>query len=270
MKLREIYSHFLTMGLTLGHHNFNPVEEVSLVGEAFPGHRGSISYVKNLVSEDYPTVSNSSVVLVPLKSGHSRAVPFYIEVSRPRLAFALAAQLLLNEVNIFGDPITQISETAEVHEGACILGDVSIGSRTTIGPGTVIGREGFGFERIGTRETVRIPHIGSVVIGNDVEIGANCAIDRGTFGTTSIGDFTKLDNHVNISHNAKIGKGCLIAAGAKIAGSTIVGDGVWIGPNAVVANGLEIGEGAEISIGSVVIRNVAAGSRVFGNPARVF
>lgn len=272
MKLQKIYSHFLTMGLTLGHYNFSPDEEVTMVSEAFPGRPGSLSFIKHSPAKDLTTFSNSSVVLLPLNASqeNEKMIPRYIEVSNPRLAFAIAAQMLQSDGDILGAPIIEIAESAEVSEGAHVLGSVSIGSRTIIGPGVVIGREGFGFERIGPRETVRIPHIGSVKIGNDVEIGANCSIDRGTFGTTSIGDFTKLDNHVNISHNVKIGKGCLIAAGARIAGSTIIGDGVWIGPNAVVGNGLEIGEGAEIAIGSVVVKNVAAGSRVFGNPAKVF
>lgn len=272
MKLQEIYSHFLKMGLTLGTHNFSPDENITLVSEAFPGRPGSLSYIKHSPDAECTTTSNSSVVLLPLNASQENArwIPHYIEVSNPRLAYAVAAQMLQADGDIVGAPHTEIAESAEISEGTHLLGSVAIGNRTIIGPGVVIGREGFGFERIGLRETVRLPHIGSVSIGNDVEIGANCSIDRGTFGPTSIGDFTKLDNHVNISHNAKIGKGCLIAAGARIAGSTIVGDGVWIGPNAVVGNGLEIGEGAEIAIGSVVVKDVAAGSRVFGNPAKIF
>ena len=143
---------------------------------------------------------------------------------------------------------------------------VKMGERVKIGPMSAIGTAGFGYTYVG-EVPHHIPHVGRVVIGDDVEIGANCCIDRGTVGNTVIGSGTKLDNLVHIAHNCQIGRNCLIAACAEVSGSVEMGDNVWIGPNATITNGVKIGDKAFISIGAVVWKNVAPGERVTGNLA---
>lgn len=146
---------------------------------------------------------------------------------------------------------------------------VSIGEETTIGNGTVIGGDGFGFVRDRSGRLLRFPHYGGVRIGNRCEIGANCTIDRAVFGDTTIGDDVKIDNLVHIGHNVQVGSGTAIAAGTVIGGSTVVGNNVWIGPGSVLKDKITIGDNSIIGLGSVVISSVPAGKKVFGNPAQV-
>lgn len=158
-----------------------------------------------------------------------------------------------------------IGDRVVIHDGVCIHENVDIGDDTEIWPGTVIGNEGFQFERVDGR-LVRIAHVGGVRIGREVSVKSNCCIDRHIFGQdTEIGDQTKLDNLVYVGHCTKIGRACLVGAHAAITGSVIVGDEVWIGPNATISNSLRIGDAAAVSLGAVVTRDVRATERVSGN-----
>lgn len=135
---------------------------------------------------------------------------------------------------------------------------------STWGFGNVIGGEGFGFHK-----GQRVPHIGGVRIGADVEIGSLTCIDRGTLGDTVIGDRTKIDNRVHIAHNVRIGTDCQIVAGAVIGGSAVLGDRVFVGINASIKNKVRIGNDVTIGMGAVVLRDVPDGATVVGNPARI-
>ncbi|PWR25829.1 UDP-3-O-(3-hydroxymyristoyl)glucosamine N-acyltransferase [Zavarzinia aquatilis] len=142
-----------------------------------------------------------------------------------------------------------------------------IGARTTLLGGVRIGEPGFGFVPNPPAGHLRIPQIGSVVIGCDVEIGANSCIDRGVYGDTVIGDGTIIDNLVQIGHNVKMGRGCVLAAHVGISGSCIIGDFVAFGGEAGVADHVTIGTGAQISGKAGVIRDVPPGVTVGGTPA---
>ena len=126
---------------------------------------------------------------------------------------------------------------------------------------------GFGFVKI-NGEWQRFPHYGDVKIGKDVEIGRNTCIDRGSLAHTVIGDGTKIDNLVHVAHNVKIGKRCLITAGAILGGSCEIGDDCFIGIGALIRNGIKIGAGATVGMGAVVTKDVPEGVTVVGNPAR--
>jgi UDP-3-O-[3-hydroxymyristoyl] glucosamine N-acyltransferase len=143
----------------------------------------------------------------------------------------------------------------------------SIGDRVILHPGVRVGQDGFGFA-LGTEGHLKVPQIGSVVIGDDVEIGANTAIDRGSVRRTVIGEGTKIDNLVQIAHNVVIGRHCMIAAQAGIAGSTTIGDLVAIGGQSAIAPHLKIGDGAKIAAASGVMRDIPPGERWGGCPAR--
>ncbi len=142
-----------------------------------------------------------------------------------------------------------------------------IGSRVAIAPGTQIGQDGFGF--LPTKTGLKkVPQLGRVLIHDDVDIGANCAVDRGTLGDTIIGAGTKIDNLVQIGHNTVIGNDCVIVAHVGISGSCKIGNGVVIGGQAGLANHVVVGDGAQIAAKSGIMRDVPAGASVMGYPAK--
>jgi len=154
---------------------------------------------------------------------------------------------------------------------SCHIGENTTVQFATIGNGCVlhagvrIGQDGFGFAP-GT-EHLKVPQLGGVRIGDNVDIGANTCIDRGAGPDTVIGDGTKIDNLVQIGHNVEIGAGCLLAAMSGVSGSTKVGNYVMIGGAASIAGHLTIGNGAKIAGRSGVMRDIASGETVAGYPA---
>ncbi len=141
-----------------------------------------------------------------------------------------------------------------------------IGSCVQIASGVSIGKPGFGFTE-SPRGLVRVAHLARVVIADDVEVGANCTIDRGVSSDTSIGAGTKLDNLVHVAHSVRIGCHCAIAGQVGIAGSTVIGDQVMIGGQAGISDHLKIGSRVRIASGSGVIRDIADNRAVGGYPA---
>ncbi len=150
-----------------------------------------------------------------------------------------------------------------VVEDRCTLGD-----RVVFYPGVVIGADGFGYRPSSDgRGILKIPHIGAVRIGSDVEIGANTCIDRGKFSDTVIGDGTKIDNLVQVGHNVRIGRSCIVCGNTGIAGSAVIGDGVTIGGDCSIHDNITIGDGATLAARSGVMTDVPQGSVWGGNPA---
>ncbi len=141
-----------------------------------------------------------------------------------------------------------------------------VGSRCILHPGVVVGADGFGFAFDAGRYH-KVPQVGNVIVGDDVEIGANTTIDRATTDATRIGDGTKIDNLVQIGHNVVTGKHCIIVAQVGISGSTQLEDYVTIGGQAGVVGHVVLGRGAQIGAQSGVSKSVPAGAKMFGTPA---
>jgi len=154
-----------------------------------------------------------------------------------------------------------IADSVDIGDGSVLYPNVSIyagcqvGRRAILHSGVVIGADGFGFAP-DAGQWVKIPQIGRVVIGDDVEIGASTTVDRGALDDTIIGDGCKLDNQIQIGHNCVIGKHCVIAACAAVAGSVHLEDGVVVGGAAMIAGHVTIASGAVISGGSLVMKNI--------------
>ncbi len=145
---------------------------------------------------------------------------------------------------------------------------VSVSENVKIGPGTVIGGDGFGFFADQDLQSVRMPHVSGVILGNNVEIGANTTIDRGTLTPTVIGRNCKIDNLVHIAHNVTLGENTKIVSNTTICGSVKTGQSVWIGGNSIIRDALSIGNNAVIGIGSTVTKNVPSDETWAGNPAK--
>ncbi len=142
-----------------------------------------------------------------------------------------------------------------------------IGNNTNILDGAIIGKKGFGFFP-SKRVNFRYPHIGSVIIGDNVEIGCNNTIDRGSLSNTVIGNGTFIDNQVHIAHNVKIGKNCIITGQVGFAGSSSIGNNVMIGGQAGISGHLIVGDNVQIGGGSGVIKNIPSNTKVMGYPAK--
>ena len=182
-------------------------------------------------------------------------------------------------------PNVIIGENVIIYPNVTILDESTIGNHTTIWSGTVIrerchigshcivhpnatiGADGFGFRPDPERGLVKIPQIGNVIIGNGVEIGANSCVDRGKFSSTIVGDGCKIDNLVQIGHNSKLGKFCIMAGNSGLAGSVTLGNGVIIRGSASIKDHTVIGDGAIVGAGSGVTGDIPAGKTMLGYPA---
>lgn len=176
--------------------------------------------------------------------------------------------------NVYIGPFAYIGPNCVIGKNSVIYPNVSILQNTTVSEsvlifsGTVIGGDGFGYERDEKNELIGFPHLGSVYIGKNVEIGSNTSIDRGSLSNTEIGEGTKIDNLVHVAHNVKIGKHCEIIAHAMLGGSVVIGDYTRIAPGAQIMNGLTIGKNVLVGLGAVVIKDIPDNTVVAGVPAR--
>ena len=218
----------------------------------------------------------------------------WIGVENPRLAFArVVAELLVPK------PVAEIAKSASIHPTARLAKDVSLGEgcvigafvtigegtwlahhvvlgqavhvgrRCKIGSNTVIGEEGFGLAKDGDGPYVRIPHLGSVVISDDVQIGALSSIAAGTIEPTMIGQGARIDDQVFIAHNCLIGENVMIISCAQISGSVTIGRNSWIGPNATIRDKVSIPADTLIGMGAVVTKSLDEPGTYAGSPARL-
>lgn len=218
----------------------------------------------------------------------------YIIVENPRLTFKQIIELFFMEKEIvyeiaksaFIHPTAIISSNVKIGHNVVIEQNVVIGDFTIIGSNTVIlkntqigkkvkigcnntiGGIGFGYEKNEKNEYELIPHIGNVIIEDDVEIGNNTTIDRAVLGSTMIKKNVKIDNLVHIAHGVEIDENSLIIANAMIAGSVKIGKNSWIAPSASILNKKIIGNNVVVGMGAVVIKDVASEDVVAGNPAK--
>lgn len=154
-----------------------------------------------------------------------------------------------------------------LHAKVVVRERCELGSRVIVQPGAVIGSDGYGYEQVEGRH-VKIPQVGIVVVGDDVEIGANAAIDRARFGKTVIGEGSKIDNLVQIAHNVRIGKHCLVVAQCGIAGSTELKDYVVLAGQAGSVGHVTIDTGVVLTARSVAAKDLDVPGEYFGFPAR--
>ena len=160
-----------------------------------------------------------------------------------------------------------LGEACRLMPNSVVMGGCTLGHRVWLNPGAVIGGEGFGF--VPTDEGwVKIPQVAGVVLGDDVEVGANSCVDRGAVETTQVGTGTKLDNHVQVGHGAVVGDHSAFVAYSGVAGSTKMGTGVVLAARTSVLGHLEIGDRVTVAAHSMVSKSAEAGEKLGGVPAR--
>lgn len=167
----------------------------------------------------------------------------------------------------FIGPDVTVGARTIIYPNTTIYGPARIGADVRIFSGTVIGADGFGYERNDDGDLESFPHVGGVVIEDDVEIGANSCVDRGTLNDTEIRSGARIDNLVHISHNVIIGHRAAVIANSMIAGGVTIGDDAWIAPSASVLNQKRLGSNSMVGIGAVVLRDVLDNEVVMGSPA---
>jgi UDP-3-O-[3-hydroxymyristoyl] glucosamine N-acyltransferase LpxD len=181
------------------------------------------------------------------------------------------------EPYVFISKNVKIGKNCHIKSGVKILQNVEIGENSTIGANTVIGDIGFGIERINKREWERIPldgdpmkmpHLGGVNIGKNVEIGSLNTIVSGAIDPTIIEDYVKTDDHVHIAHNCKIRRGVLITAAAELSGGVEIGEDSWIGPNCSIFQQKKIGKKCVVGLGANIFKDMKDGEIYIASPAK--
>ena len=184
-------------------------------------------------------------------------------------AGAIIGERVHLQAQVFVGRNAVIGDDSWLMPGVVIATECQVGKRVRIQPGAVLGSDGFGYEFVQDRHE-KIPQVGIVHVGDDVEIGANTTIDRARFSRTSIGEGTKIDNLVQLGHNVVIGRHCLLCAQVGISGSTRLEDYVVLGGQVGIGGHITIGKGAKAGGQAGITTDVAPGSFVNGNPAIPF
>ncbi len=269
----------------------DPGRTISEIQEIQHAGKDSISFIGNGKYLKYLEKTEAAAVII--SRNMETAFPNVIFAEDPQAAFAKLIPLFIRDRGVQErsiHPGAVIHETAvigkNVHIGPhvsighhCVIGDnvtifanvsiydnTQIGDNTIIHSGTVIGSDGFGFT-FHNDHYEKIPQLGRVIIGRDVEFGANCAVDRSTIGDTLIGDGCKFDNHVHVAHNVKIGRYCVFAGQTGIAGSAVIDDFCVFGGQVAINGHIHVGSGTQAAARSGITKDVIPGEVVGGFPA---
>jgi UDP-3-O-[3-hydroxymyristoyl] glucosamine N-acyltransferase len=245
------------------------------LADAEPGPRTRI-----VVRDPYAALTRVMGVLFP----SAPATPGVDPTARVGPGSRLGADVRLGPFVVLGRGV-RLGDRCQLGEGVSLGDKVSVGEDTVIGPrvvcypgstigsrvvlkaGAVIGGDGFGY-LTGTRGHTRIPHVGGCVLEDEVEIGSNSCVDRGSVDDTVVGRGSKLDNLVHVGHNVRLGERCLVMAGVGIAGSTRIGNDVILAGHVGVTDHLTIGDRARVAAKSAVFGDIPAGASFSGHPAR--
>lgn len=215
-------------------------------------------------SEDLPAqgIHPTAVIAADVSIGQNVAIGPHVTIGRGAVlgdGCSLCAGVHIGENVTLGEGCT-------LFEGVVIRWGCRLGRRVRVGPNSVIGYDGFGYH-FADGKHCKFAHVGDVVIADDVELGACSCIDRAKFGSTFVGDGTKIDNLVQVAHNVRIGRGCLLCALCGVAGSTQLEDYVVLGGHCGLRDNIALGRGAQCAAFSAVAGDVEAGQVVAGVPA---
>lgn len=255
---------------------------------------GHLAFVASRQAAEAARTSSAGCLLVPLE--YPATGQTLIRVASPRAAFAQALAWLhprpvpaagvhttavVDASAVIGKDVSvgphcfvgagvTIGEGTVLHPRVTLYDGVTLGRRVILHSGAVLGADGFGFVRTAARTWEKFPQVGGVVVGDDVEIGANSCVDRGALGDTVIGDGTKLDNLVHVAHNCRIGRHVVVAAQTGFSGGVTIGDHAIVGGQVGVGDKARIEGGAVVGSGAGILPSkiVKAGTPMWGTPAR--
>jgi UDP-3-O-[3-hydroxymyristoyl] glucosamine N-acyltransferase len=267
--------------------NFTSIENTTIDGISYLRDKSHLNFpldtLKGLVIFGPEFISEIS----NLDSGTS-----YVIVEEPKYLFAFLYQKFQGvrvaynleqyskSIHKFIHSSARVASSARIHrdvvigkdsvisDGVSIYDSTVIGENVHVKDNSVIGGSGFGYAVRVSYPPLKIPHLGGVIIGNNVDIGSCNTIDRGTFVSTVISEDTKMDNGVHIGHNTRIGERTIVTAHAEISGSVEIGEDCWIAPNVSIMEKVKIGNNVLVGLGSVVIKNIESNIVVAGVPAR--
>jgi len=253
---------------------------------------GTLSYMRHQ-KLDWGGIKSAVVICDQAASPPRDGRTVYIPVKNPSLAFARATAKFVApapepgvDVTASLDPRATVAPDCSIgpyavigggsvigpgtviHSRVSILGPVEIGRNCIIHSGAVLGADGFGFVRDETGRPVKMPALGGIRIGDEVEIGANACIDRGMLGDTVIGHYTKLDNFCHIAHDVHLGERVMIPARAAVGGGTTVGSDSWLGGSSVICDHLSLGAGSFVGAGTIVTANIPDQGALIAPPSK--
>ena len=256
--------------------------------------KSSLCWAKRLLAvEDVPNCA--VLICLPDQQWPPQLKTLLIHVDEPRRAFGAIVEKFCPEKEMTG-----ISPSAEIHSSVrlgqnvyvgakCVIGEnceigdhtridanvtiydhVKIGERCHISSGAVIGADGHGYYLDENKSYKKIRHLGGVLIGDDVDIGANSCVDRGILDDTVVGNNTKINNLAHIAHNVVVGENCIITAGVVLAGGSVIGSNCWIAPGAILRNGVLVANEVQVGMNSVVNKSIEESNVVvIGSPAKI-
>lgn len=280
-------------------HNLNDHFYFNSLSAILPGDEESLSFISKgrIDKNELLEKTRSRIVVCEYDMNHDIASEYnktLIQTNDPKLLFSLIGNRFFSTrpkplihpssiidpeadiaPDVFIGPLCVIGKV-KIESGSIIYGNVTlydntiIGKNVTINSGTVIGAEGFGYNRMPSGEPIQFPHIGGVIIEDNVDIGSNTSIDRGALSYTHIKKGAKIDNLVHIAHNVVVGEYAYVIANAMIGGSTIIGDKAYIAPSASLRDQIVIGEESLVGMAATVLKSVPSKQIWSGNPARNF
>jgi UDP-3-O-[3-hydroxymyristoyl] glucosamine N-acyltransferase len=293
-KLEDIIS-FISVDYTIdGSTNDVLISKVSPIDQA---DCETLVWLNPNRSDKEDLLTNTNAVVIIVESTLEIVKPtgkIFIKVNNPKLVFLRIVRDFFSIKQDYGihptafvDPLSNIHPESyigpftyigkaiigrgTVIKGNCHIGDdTKIGQNVSISAGTVIGSDGFGYARNEIGELEKFPHIGGVIIEDDVEIGANTCVDRGTLGNTRIKKGVKIDNLVHIAHNVIVGEDTAVIANSMLGGSSTIGNNTWISPSVCIRDGVSIGSNVTVGLAALVTKNIPDGEIWAGFPAKKF
>jgi len=236
---------------------------------------GTYIISKNIETNYLKNNCNYIIVDNPRRTFQEILSIFFIKKTKAKISASakidktveLGKNIFIGE-NVVIEENCKIGNNTIIQHNTVIFKNINIGNNVVIGANNTIGGIGFGYEKDENNDFQLIPHIGNVVLKNNVEIGNNTTIDRAVLGSTILEENVKVDNLVHIAHGVKIGRNSVVIANSMIAGSVNIGENTWIAPSASILNQKSVGHNSLVGMGSVVLKDVGNNEIVAGSPAK--